>query len=36
MYLALAKLLQNYNLFALAGSEMGDETPFAADAEGLD
>ena len=35
MYLALAKLLQNYNLFALASSEMEDATPFATDAEGV-
>jgi len=35
-YLALAKLLQNYNLVAVAGLEMGDETPFATDAEGAD
>jgi hypothetical protein len=35
MYLALAKLLQNYNLFALASSEMGDATPFATNAKGV-
>ena len=35
MDLALAKLLQNYNPYALAGSEMEDATPFATDAEGV-